>query len=328
MKKRKKKRMDSDPSEAEDPFGNFGENANDTQGGRKSVTWDNVEDITGRQSSPSVKRKSLATAAYEQAMSNQNYLTKNSDEMAILSQDNTELQSFLQRRQSWKDGCGHSIAIFASRMREAMAAKKAANKFLQTALGRKLKLNNGPAKPQTLPGLGPSAILDYASKKREQLVGEAPPPAKRDVYSTFTCTKAIVPTTKRRAPKPNSPNAITDVPRANLSQTFAETETPPPKRLSPLKTHPPVAPNFPNKSAILPREHDRVTVVTGTVDYPKLLEDQRETFEVLKQKDQEYNELIETYDKIQYNIQRKFSMLLKVDNNAFLNLGLRSGTPA
>ena len=55
-----------------------------------------------------------------------------------------------------------------------------------------------------------------------------------------------------------------------------------------------------------PRERDILTIVTGPVDYNKLLDDQEITAKELSAKDKEYTDLIDTYDRIQYRIQRKY----------------------
>ena len=76
------------------------------------------------------RRRSLATAAYEQAQSNAGFLRTLGEGMEDISRDNDELASFLKRRQSWKEHCGHNIASFARSINDARTTKKAAHQFL------------------------------------------------------------------------------------------------------------------------------------------------------------------------------------------------------
>eukprot|EP01065_Artemidia_motanka_P004081 TRINITY_DN1196_c5_g2_i4.p1 TRINITY_DN1196_c5_g2~~TRINITY_DN1196_c5_g2_i4.p1 ORF type:complete len:424 (+),score=137.92 TRINITY_DN1196_c5_g2_i4:161-1432(+) len=62
------------------------------------------------------------------------------------------------------------------------------------------------------------------------------------------------------------------------------------------------------------KEHDKVTVVTGTVDYASLLEEQVNQRADLAHADVQYVQLMDTLDKINYTMQRKFSKMLKQEN--------------
>ena len=57
------------------------------------------------------------------------------------------------------------------------------------------------------------------------------------------------------------------------------------------------------------RDTETWSIVTGEVDYPDLLAKQEDDSKRLEAKDREYTELIETYDRIQYSIQRKYVSL-------------------
>jgi len=60
-----------------------------------------------------------------------------------------------------------------------------------------------------------------------------------------------------------------------------------------------------------PREPEKVTVVTGTVDYGSLLDEQRTQRSTLEHNDAQYEELMDTFDKINIAIHRRFSRMLK-----------------
>ena len=280
------------------------------------------------------RRKSLATVAFEQAVENNAYRLRNEDELDVLKKDNEELQNFLHRRQSWKDNCGLSISNFANRMQEAMVTRKAASKFLRRSLGRKMgPTEAGTTKFQNLPSLGDSAILDYASKKQNKTPTQ---PVSVDIFGSHVI-QAVLPSSMppRNANKkldrhniisryrPGAPDNEEELHRASRNSGIMSLKMRDRPRTAPARSKR----SSPSQTMDIPTSYyqrgcDPVTIVTGTIDYTAMLDDQAAHQRVVSLKDLEYQQLIDTYDKIQESIQRKFSALLKVDNRTFLNLGI------
>eukprot|EP01065_Artemidia_motanka_P004638 TRINITY_DN12208_c0_g1_i1.p1 TRINITY_DN12208_c0_g1~~TRINITY_DN12208_c0_g1_i1.p1 ORF type:complete len:507 (+),score=153.03 TRINITY_DN12208_c0_g1_i1:65-1585(+) len=152
-------------------------------------------DASGRRAS---RRGTLATLAFQQAMENQKYKLRAETEMEAITRDSEDIEGFLRRRNSWKEGCSHSIAEFASKIREACSMRKAAQRFLR-GVGKEPveqkpvevteSQSIGSVLRQTL---GKSAILDWVAKKEDDDGNHC-----GELYSVRTCTKAVLPSVVR-----------------------------------------------------------------------------------------------------------------------------------
>lgn len=69
--------------------------------------------------------------------------------------------------------------------------------------------------------------------------------------------------------------------------------------------------------AQFPRQPERLTLVTGAVDYKSLLQDQTEQRRSLAEHDRKYGEMMIRFDEINYLNQRKLSKLLKGIDEGF-----------
>lgn len=303
------------------------------------------------------RKGSLATQAFQQAMDNRKYRERTDDEMDAIAKDSEDIEGFLRRRQSWKEGCGHHIAMFASQIREACGAKKAADKFLNKALGRGLakkeddpaqalanSLNGGPQHLSWGHFAGPSAILEWAASNETAKTHD-----RSNAYSvTKPVTTAVLPSAVRQSPeKRGERNGMIRRFRPGTSENTNMST--PPKELraktplstghgavsgqSPANKYPQLcSPRQEGKKVVtakatwekqarcgkgrkamahFPRQQDQVTLITGSVDYGSLLQDQREQQSRLADHNAKYEELMTRYDEINYLNQRKLSRLLK-----------------
>jgi len=148
------------------------------------------------------RRGTLATIAFETAMSNQKYKMRTDAEMEAITKDSEQIEGFLRRRNSWKEGCSHSIAEFASKIREACSMRKAAQAFLR-GVGRNTNFDD-PSKTKELQDqtftvlkatIGQSAILEWVAKKEDdEGTGRV---VSTDLYDMHTTTSAVLPSVVR-----------------------------------------------------------------------------------------------------------------------------------
>eukprot|EP01062_Namystynia_karyoxenos_P045956 TRINITY_DN34286_c0_g1_i1.p1 TRINITY_DN34286_c0_g1~~TRINITY_DN34286_c0_g1_i1.p1 ORF type:complete len:445 (+),score=142.00 TRINITY_DN34286_c0_g1_i1:75-1337(+) len=171
------------------------------------------------------RRGTLATLAYEQAMQNQKYKLRAEEEMADITRDSEDLEGFLRRRASWKEGCSTSIQEFASKIREACSTRKAAERFLR-GVGRAAKGigedDDAEEEEQAEEGkqqgtgalaqqlsllketIGDSAILQWAAKKREDDADDS------DIYFDSAGTYGVVTHCLTRSVMPSVMRATKD----------------------------------------------------------------------------------------------------------------------
>eukprot|EP01062_Namystynia_karyoxenos_P056439 TRINITY_DN47404_c0_g1_i1.p1 TRINITY_DN47404_c0_g1~~TRINITY_DN47404_c0_g1_i1.p1 ORF type:complete len:443 (+),score=118.24 TRINITY_DN47404_c0_g1_i1:85-1329(+) len=367
----------------EDPFA-VGSSPNASgspaRGARASVLPPEGHDDTAlqkRAASNMPRRGSLATEAFRQASENKKWKQKTMAEMDEIGRNTAEMESFLRRRQSWKQA--PAIVDPAEQLKGVVRRPSHFARMQGDRRESDLDWASFPAPQQYAPLLSDvlnkgSAILDHAKEKllcdhtqvetkfyeRHTLTSGVMPAARRAPrrHHLGTLARQLRPGTAEakgrimppelpaRAETPNSvPAAATASPERQrivgarlptcsdhspVYKYASVGEDEPPLPVSPERVRgmaPSARDAYDRRLQLRKkgrlryhgREHDHVTVVTGTVDYAGMLADQEAEHARLADADQEYNRMITTLEEINHAIARRFSRMLKADH--ILNLG-------
>ena len=217
----------------------------------------------------------------------------------------------MNNKSNFIESFNFKLDAFSNRLREVIATKKAANKLLGI-IGKKRNFGFKFTKeeehllhgPSIMQKLGPSAILEHARNSRsvqcEEIVGEA-------FRSKLIPgdNRVMIPSCGRARRVKEIRNGIDDMHRTGELPKLKNRPT------TALSTWEKVTKTSKETCRITKTIPSRVLVVTGPVDYNKLLTQQRNLQEELDAKHSNYVKMMSAYDSIQNRIQRRFSMLLK-----------------